>query len=69
LTDLQKEILTPHSIDVLVYGWIEEKYVCLDLTGDSLLMWLGVENFTMRKTSSKMLQAKWPNIKNYIIYI
>jgi hypothetical protein len=32
LTDPQDERSTLRSLDVLVHGWVEEKYVCVDLT-------------------------------------
>jgi hypothetical protein len=33
-------------MDVLVYGWVCEKYVCVDLIGVSLVVELGVGDFT-----------------------
>jgi len=33
--------------DDMVYGWVRGKHACVDLTGVSLLVRLGVEDFTV----------------------
>jgi hypothetical protein len=50
LTDPQEGRSTLRPVDVMVYGWIGGKYVCVDLTGVSLL----VGRATLKATSSKM---------------
>jgi hypothetical protein len=59
LTDPQEGRSTLRPVDVMVYGWIGGKYVCVDLTGVSLLVGLEVGDFivgraTLKATSSKM---------------
>jgi len=42
LTDMLDRRLTLRSADVMVYGWIRGKHVCIDLTEVSPLVGLGV---------------------------
>ena len=44
--------------DVMVYGWVGGKHVCVDLTGVSPLVGLGVRPFTVGQTALKVASSK-----------
>ncbi|MCI53571.1 auxilin-like protein, partial [Trifolium medium] len=46
LTDPQEGRSTLRTADILVFGWEGGKHACLDLTGVSPLVGLGVGEFT-----------------------
>jgi hypothetical protein len=56
LTDPREGILTLRLADVLVYEWIGEKYVCVDLTGVSALVEL--RELLWDRRPSKLIKAK-----------
>ncbi|PNX81112.1 auxilin-like protein [Trifolium pratense] len=58
LTDPQEERTTLRLADVLVYGWIEGKHACVDLSGVSPLVGLGVEDFTVGRAAFKTASSK-----------
>ncbi|PNX90620.1 auxilin-like protein [Trifolium pratense] len=53
LTDPQEGRSTLRPVDVLVFRWVREKHVCVDLTGISPLVGLGVGDFTVGQTTLK----------------
>jgi hypothetical protein len=56
LTDPQEKRLRP--TDVLVYGWVSGKHVCVDLIGFPTLWDWGSGILLLDRKSSKLLQAK-----------
>jgi hypothetical protein len=63
LTDPQEGRFSLRPADVLVYGWVGEKHACVDLSGVSLLVGLGVGDFTigpatLKGASSKMVKLE-----------
>jgi len=58
LTDpLDKRSTLGHA-DVMVYGWVGGKHVCVDLTGVSPLVGLGVGPFTVGQATLKVASSK-----------
>jgi len=53
LTDPLDRRSTLRPADVIVYGWVGGKHACVDLTGVSSLVGLGVRPFTVGHTSHK----------------
>ncbi|MCI45909.1 auxilin-like protein, partial [Trifolium medium] len=53
LTDPQKRRSTLRPADVLVYGWVGGKHACVDLSGVSPLVGLGVGDFTVGRAAIK----------------
>jgi len=58
LTDPLDRRSTLRPADVMVYGWVGEKHVCVDLTGVSPLVGLGVGPFTVGHTALKAASSK-----------
>jgi len=52
----RRSILRP--ADVMVYGWVGGKHACVDLTGVSPLVGLGVGPFTVGQTALKAASSK-----------
>jgi len=50
--------LTLRPADVMVYGWIGGKHACVDLTGVSSLVRLGVRTFTVEQITLKVVSSK-----------
>jgi hypothetical protein len=48
LTDPQEKRLIVHPMNVMVHGWVRGKHVCVDLTGVSTPVTLGVGHFTLK---------------------
>ncbi|GAU30880.1 hypothetical protein TSUD_15660 [Trifolium subterraneum] len=74
LTDPQEGRSTLRPADVLVYGWVGGKHVCVDLTGISPLVGLGVGDFTvgqaaLKATSSKMSKHEKACSDNQHVFI
>lgn len=44
--------------NVLVYGWIRRKHVCVDLTWVSPLVWVKTSDFTVVQTALKVASSK-----------
>ena len=51
-------MLTLMPADVMVYGWVGGKHACVDLTGVSPLVGLGVGPFTVGQTAIKVASSK-----------
>ena len=58
LTDSLDKRSTLRPADVMVYGWVGGKHACVDLTGVSPLVGLGVEPFTVGHTALKVASSK-----------
>jgi hypothetical protein len=58
LTYPQKEKLTIRPANILLYGWVREKHVCVDLIGVFSLVGLWVGNFTVRRVTLKVASSK-----------
>jgi hypothetical protein len=58
LTDPQEGRSTLRPADVLVYGWVGGKHACVDLTGVSPLVGLGVGDFTVGRAALKAASSK-----------
>ncbi|KAL6520866.1 hypothetical protein OROGR_017435 [Orobanche gracilis] len=58
LTDPLEGRSTLRPADILVSGWIEGKYACVDLTGVSPLVGLGNEDFTMGQAALQVASCK-----------
>jgi len=58
LTDPLDRRSTLRFADVMVYGWVGGKHVCVDLTGVSPLMGLGVGPFTVGHAALKAASSK-----------
>ncbi|GAU51612.1 hypothetical protein TSUD_414440 [Trifolium subterraneum] len=58
LTDAQEGRSTLRTSDVLVYGWVGGKHACVDLTGVSPLMGLGLGILLWNGQLSKLYQAR-----------
>ncbi|KAK2400699.1 hypothetical protein QL285_050372 [Trifolium repens] len=58
LTDSQEGRSTLHLADVMVYGWVGGKHACVDLTGVSPLVGLGVGDFIMGRAALKAASSK-----------
>jgi hypothetical protein len=74
LTDPQEGISTLRPADVMVYGWVGGKHACVDLTGVSPLVGLGVGDFivgraALKAASSKMAKHEKACIDNQHIFI
>jgi hypothetical protein len=63
LTDLLERRFTLRLADVLVYGWVGEKYACVNFIEVFPLVVLTTRDFTVGQTTSKLLLAKWQNVK------
>jgi hypothetical protein len=50
--------LTLKPADVMVYGWVGRKHACVDLTGVSPLVGLGVGPFTVGQAALKVASSK-----------
>ncbi|KAK2414652.1 hypothetical protein QL285_037222 [Trifolium repens] len=74
LTDPQEGRSTLRPADVLVYGWVGGKHVCVDLTRVSPHVGLGVEDFivgrvVLNAASSKMVKHEKACSDNQHIFI
>ena len=49
---------TLRLVDIMVYGWIGGKHACVDLTGVSSLVRLGVRTFTVEQITLKVVSSK-----------
>nr|ABN05744.1 hypothetical protein MtrDRAFT_AC148775g4v2 [Medicago truncatula] len=58
LTDPLERRSTLRHADVMVYGWVGGKHACVDLTGVSQLVGLGVRPFTVGKPVLKAASSK-----------
>jgi hypothetical protein len=58
LTDPLDRRSTLKSADVMVYGWVGGKHACVNLTGVSPLMGLGVKPFTVGHAALKAATSK-----------
>jgi len=58
LTDPLDRRSTLRPADVMVYGWVGGKHACVDLTGVSPLVGLGVRPFTVGQTALKAASSK-----------
>jgi len=58
LTDPLDRRSTLRPADVMVYGWVGGKHACVDLTGVSPLVGLGVEAFTVGQEALKVASRK-----------
>jgi len=58
LTDPLERRSTLRPADVMVYGWVGGKHACVDLTGVSLLVGLGVMPFTVGQAALKAASSK-----------
>ena len=58
LTDTLDGRSTLQPADVMVYGWVGGKHVCMDLTGVSPLVGLRAETFAVGQTSLKAASSK-----------
>jgi len=58
LTDPLDRRLTLRPADVMVYGWVGGKHACVDLTGVTPLVGLGVRPFTVGQTTLKVASSK-----------
>ena len=58
LTDTLDRRSTLRPADVMVYGWVGGKHACVDLTGVSPLVRLGVGPFTVGQTALKTASSK-----------
>jgi len=58
LTDPLDRRSTLRHADVMVYGWVSGKHACVDLTGVSPLVGLGVGPFTVGQTALKAALSK-----------
>jgi hypothetical protein len=57
-TDPQEGRSTLRPADVLVYGWVGGKHACVDLTGVSPLVGLGVGDFIVGRAALKAASSK-----------
>ncbi|KAK2439585.1 hypothetical protein QL285_024234 [Trifolium repens] len=74
LTDPQEGRSTLRPADVLVYGWVGGKHACVDLTGVSPLVGLGVGDFivgreALKAASSKMVKHEKACSDNQHVFI
>ena len=73
LTDPLNRRSTLRPTDVMVYGCVEEKHACVDLTGVSPLVGLGVVPFTIGQTlkaaSNKMAKHEKAGSDNQDAFI
>jgi hypothetical protein len=67
LTYPQERTSTLRPIDVLVYGWIEEKHVCVDLTEVSPLVGLRTREFIVGQATPKGASNKVVNMRIFKI--
>jgi hypothetical protein len=58
LIDPQEERSTLRPADVLVYRWVGGKHACMNLTGVSSLVGLGVRDFTVGRATLKAASSK-----------
>jgi len=58
LTNPLKRRSTLRHADVMVYGWVGGKHACVDLTGVSPLLGLGVGPFTVGQAALKVASSK-----------
>ncbi|KAK2441803.1 hypothetical protein QL285_013051 [Trifolium repens] len=58
LTDPQEGRSTLRQADVMVYGWVGGKHACVDLTGVSPLVGLGVGDFIVGRAALKAASSK-----------
>jgi len=58
LTDTLDRRSTLRPADVMVYGWVGGKHACVDLTGVSPLVRLGVGSFTVGQIALKTASSK-----------
>ena len=58
LTDTLDRRSTLRPADVMVYGWVGGKHACVDLTGVSPLVRLGVRPFTVGQAALKVSSNK-----------
>ncbi|GKD13113.1 hypothetical protein Tco_1197520, partial [Tanacetum coccineum] len=58
LTDASDGRSTLEPTDVLVFGWVEGKHECMDLTGVSPLVGLSSRGFTAGQAASKVASCK-----------
>jgi hypothetical protein len=58
LTDPLDRRSTLRPADVMVYRWVGGKHACVDLTGVSPLVGLGVAAFTVGQTALKAASSK-----------
>ena len=58
LTDPLDRRSTLRPADVIVYGWVGGKHACVDLTGVSPLVGLGVRPFTLGQAALKAASSK-----------
>jgi len=58
LTDPLDRRSTLRPADVMVYGWVGGKHACVDLTGVSPLVGLGVRPFTVGQAALKVASSK-----------
>ncbi|RHN69154.1 hypothetical protein MtrunA17_Chr3g0121651 [Medicago truncatula] len=58
LTDPLDRRWTLRSVDVMMYGWVGGKHVCVDLIGVSSLMRLEVEIFTVGHIALQVVSNK-----------
>jgi len=58
LTDPLDRRSTARPADVMVYGWVGGKHACVDLTGVSPLVGLGVRPFTVGQAALKAASSK-----------
>ena len=58
LTDALDRRSTLRPADVMVYGWVGGKHACVDLTGVSPLVGLGVGPFTVAQAALKATSNK-----------
>jgi hypothetical protein len=59
---------TLRPANVLVYRWVGEKYACVDLNEVSPIVGLTTGEL-QDKQSSKLLHAKWQNMREYVLTI
>jgi hypothetical protein len=69
LIDPQKGRSTLRPANIVVYGWVGGKHACVNLTGVSPLVGLGVGTLLSDEQPSKLLQAKWPNMRERALTI
>jgi hypothetical protein len=73
--DSQEGRSTLHPTNVLLYGWVGGEHACVNFTGVSPHVGLGVGDFTVRQTTLKVASSKMGNMgkrvltKNIFLYL
>jgi len=60
---------TLRPADVMVYGWVGGKHACVDLTGVSPLVGLGVRPLTVGHATLKAASSKVANMRKRVLTI